>query len=278
MSVLSLDRYLSESSSFYIHRDEFGPQSRMKLHSHNFAEIFLVEKGRGHHRVNNKTFRLEEGMVCLVKDSDEHSLVSRRSMSILNIAFPPSFLKSLNHREGALFPLPESRIVATLEDEFRENFVSLSFGLSRGNHDPLDLEIFLLEFLRILRDGPLSVSRLDKEYNSTRLRHVPWMKEFNSMLNDPEELALNVGEIAERLGISREHLSREVRRIHGKGPSDMIAEARIRYACHLLRMSSLSIEEVSKKCGFSSPSRFYSRFRQIMGETPRHFREFRPGQ
>lgn len=273
MPVLKLESYLSEKTSFYIHRDDYGPSGGMKVHSHDFAEIFLVEKGRGRHRINGLGFRLEEGMLCIVLDRDEHSLVSRGRMRLLNIAFPVRLLKVLEREESSLFPLPESRVAARLEEEYRDRFVSLSHRLSRGNHEPLDMEIFLLELLRLLRDR----SRTDREPGRANgLSPLPWLKSFNRMLNDPEELGLNVAETAERLGLSREHFSREIRQVYGKGPSALITEARIRYACHLLRMSSLSVSEVSSRCGYASSGRFYARFRELMGQTPGHFRDYRP--
>jgi AraC family cel operon transcriptional repressor len=273
MAVLNLDRYLSERASFYIHRDDYGPGSGMKVHSHDFAEIFLVEKGRGHHRINGLSFRLEEGMLCIVRDRDEHSLVSRGRMRILNIAFPSRLLGVLEREESSLFPLPESRTGARLEDEHRDRFISLCYDLSMGSRELLDMEIFLLELLRLLRDR----RRTERESGNANGRSsLSWLKRFDGMLKEPEELGLNVEEMAERLEISREHLSREVRRVYGKGPSALMTEARIRYACHLLRMSSLSIAEVSVRCGYSSSGRFYTRFRELMGETPGQFRNYRP--
>ena len=273
MSVLNLGAYLPESASFYIHRDDYGPERGRKLHSHDFAEIFLVEKGRGHHEINGLNYRLDEGMICIIRDRGEHSLASRRQMRILNIAFSAYMLKVFEREDFSLSSLPESRIAAVLDDEDRSRFISLSHALSRGSHEALDLEIFLLELLRMLRD----VKRSEKgRIRSRENRHISWLGDFNRLLSDTEELGLNVGEMAERLGISREHFSREVMRIYGRTPVELIAEARIRYACHLLRMSSLRITEIAGNCGFSSPARFFTRFREITGETPGHFRNFRP--
>ena len=273
MPVLILDNYLTGPSSFYIHRDDFGPGKNEKNHSHDFTEIFLVEKGKGTHRINGKTYRLEEGMLCLVLADDEHSLESRGNMRILNMAFPSSHVELLRTRAVSLFPLKDHRIVSRLGDEARQNYISLSHALSRGKHDSLDLEIFLLEVLRLLRDGE---DRIEGSNDKAGAGQPFWMREFGKILSDPEMLKLNVSEAAEQLGLSREHFSRELKGRLGRSPADMIAEARIKYACHLLRMSTLSISEIAARCGYSSPSRFYSRFREIMGDTPKYFREYRP--
>ncbi len=273
MSMLNLQGYLPESSSFYIHRDDYGPGSGIRVHSHDFGEIFLVEKGRGHHGINGRDYRLEEGMVCIIRDRDEHSLVSRGKMRILNIAFPAAFLKVLEREGFSQSSLPESRIAGFMEDEDRTRFISLCHDLSRGPQKALDLEIFLLELVRMLREGK---RRKRGVRSADEGRHLPWLREFKRLLNDPEELSLNVGEMAERLGISREHLSRETGRIYGRSPVELIAEARIRYACHLLRMSALPVSKVAERCGYSSPGRFFTRFREITGETPGHFRKIRP--
>jgi len=84
---------------------------------------------------------------------------------------------------------------------------------------------------------------------------------------------MRVNELAARIGVSREHLTRVFRQQLGMSPAQYLARQRILLACEWLRDTPLSIKEVAYRLGFSRPHHFGVMFRRVVGTTPRQFRE-----
>lgn len=83
---------------------------------------------------------------------------------------------------------------------------------------------------------------------------------------------LGVDDMATRLGVSREHLSRVFKEQIGIPPAHYIALKKTRLACHLLLSSSLSCKEVAFRLGHDNASGFSRAFKQVTGLSPDAFR------
>jgi AraC-like DNA-binding protein len=83
-----------------------------------------------------------------------------------------------------------------------------------------------------------------------------------------------VDDLATRLGITPEHLSRCVRAIAGCSPKEYFLRARIRQAEELLRATRLPIAEVGRRVGYPDPYHFSRLFRRRTGMTPTECRQW----
>jgi AraC-like DNA-binding protein len=79
--------------------------------------------------------------------------------------------------------------------------------------------------------------------------------------------------LATELHLSPFHISHLFHRETGRTLSDYIMARRIREASILLRSSSLSIQEISKRIGYGSAAYFSRVFKRQMGITPQHYRK-----
>ena len=86
---------------------------------------------------------------------------------------------------------------------------------------------------------------------------------------------LNLQEIAARLKVSREHLSRTFRERTGITPREFAAEERMQYAVRLLRDSFLNCEEIAERAGYSGAVSFSRAFRKRFGYSPAQYRKQR---
>ena len=84
---------------------------------------------------------------------------------------------------------------------------------------------------------------------------------------------LATGEIAGYLGISSKKLERIFKRFVGQLPARFYIGLRLTLARDLLHHSGCSIEEIGKRCGFTSPSHFSRAFRNHFGCSPRTERQ-----
>lgn len=82
----------------------------------------------------------------------------------------------------------------------------------------------------------------------------------------------SIAQIAARCGISEATLYNTFRRVLRKTPNTVRLEVLCQKAAQLLITTSLSVEEVSRQCGFSSASYFRKVLFSITGKTPRQLR------
>ena len=88
-------------------------------------------------------------------------------------------------------------------------------------------------------------------------------------LSDPD---LNGAYLARRMGMSRMHLHRYLKRYYGKSATTVIQEMRIRRGEELLLGSGLSVRRIALLVGFRDPDYFSRIFKAYRGMTPREFR------
>ncbi len=83
---------------------------------------------------------------------------------------------------------------------------------------------------------------------------------------------IRLTELAERAGVSPEHLSRTFRAETGQTITDYILARKLETAANMLRYSDHSIAEISSILAFADQSYFTKKFRQRFGKTPAEYR------
>lgn len=80
--------------------------------------------------------------------------------------------------------------------------------------------------------------------------------------------AFGVETLADALALSSRHLSRRLAALSGETPAEAIRRRRLARAATLLAEDRLSVEEIMRAVGFTSPSGFRRAFRAAYGVTP----------
>jgi transcriptional regulator GlxA family with amidase domain len=81
-----------------------------------------------------------------------------------------------------------------------------------------------------------------------------------------------VGQLARRAGMSRRHFDRRFREITGTTPATWLTFQRVLLARQLLEETRLPVEQVARRCGFSSAASLRPHFRRIVGTVPAAYR------
>ena len=84
---------------------------------------------------------------------------------------------------------------------------------------------------------------------------------------------LDLGTLAAAAGVSKFHFTRCFAETYGETPMRYLTRRRIERAQDLLRSANLTVTEVCMLVGFSSLGSFSSRFRELVGESPRRYRD-----
>ena len=92
------------------------------------------------------------------------------------------------------------------------------------------------------------------------------------ILSHLDEDSLNAEMIAFELSISKIQLYRKLKSTVNMTTTEYIRNVRLEQACHLLKTSNMSVQEVMYACGFMTKTYFYREFQKKYGATPGEFR------
>jgi len=252
-------------------------------HSHDFVELILFEGGSGTHRVNGHDYPVIAGDVFVVQGVQTHALVECRDLVWTEVHFNTSRIPlpadQLKHLPGyhALFVLEPGRrrrgryqgrlqlrptrlaeamqIVTGMEREYegrRPGYEALLFSRL------VELMVFLSrEYSRcargetraLLRVGEV-VGLLESEY------HRPW----------------RVAELCSAAHMSKSALMVVFRGATGQTPIEYLIHVRLRHAMDLLRNTDRPVTQIAYHVGFSDGNYFTRKFRQVVGASPRAYR------
>jgi AraC-like DNA-binding protein len=86
---------------------------------------------------------------------------------------------------------------------------------------------------------------------------------------------LQMSELASRSGLSLSGFERQVQRVYGVTPSQLLTRARLDSASRLLRNTDWPVARVAVECGYFDHSAFTRAFRSAVGLTPIQFRRLK---
>lgn len=100
-----------------------------------------------------------------------------------------------------------------------------------------------------------------------------YIKEALSFIEQNFQNNISVEDIASFCGLNRSYFGKIFRESLGKSPQDFLMNYRMIKATELLRMTQLSIGDISKAVGYENQLHFSRAFKNIYGSSPRNWRD-----
>ena len=164
-------------------------------------------------------------------------------------------LDSLNH---ALYDHYQFCIRASFAECCHKNRASIRSGVFRSREDVAAAGIGILRsYRRAYAAFQSECDHLERARNQIR-EHIS------------DKLTLE--SVSAAINISPSYLSRTFSAAAGMTFCDYVRDERMALACRLLRSSRISIDEVSERCGFSTPNYFSTVFKKCIGQAPAAYR------
>ena len=101
----------------------------------------------------------------------------------------------------------------------------------------------------------------------------PYIEKCKQYIYKHMHETISIGEIADEIGVTENHLSMVFRRDEGITIKEYILREKIYYAKNLLTYSAYSMNDIARYFGFSSQSHFGNVFRKYIGMTPLEYRK-----
>jgi len=238
-------------------------------HTHDFAEVFWIERGEAVHEINRRREPLTAGQMVLMRPADTHDFLvrARCGATLVNVAFEADVLEQLRSRYFAQssWPWAGERLPAKFKLT-PADLVQLrgwADDLARAAPGARTRDWFLLSVLHLISRAPLTHADPNRP---------AWLDDALTRFANPDEFPGGVARLAELAQRCPEHLNRVVRKVSGKTATDLVNELRLDFASRELRMTNRPILDITLDCGLENLGYFYRIFKKRFGLTPRQFR------
>ena len=94
-------QYLAASFPFHVADVLQGP---LQEHSHEFFELVYVRRGRGEHRLQERSYAISAGDLYLIRPGEFHAYapLPKQQMRIINLLWMPSLSEQLLQPRGSM--------------------------------------------------------------------------------------------------------------------------------------------------------------------------------
>ncbi len=253
----------------------------VQSHCHPNFELHYIDDGEFRFTCSDRTFVLSKHTLVLIPPKQYHSFeVSEGSAKRLSLEFRLTQNKLGTPLYGKYISLLGKQTDTFIHREFLTEAINVgkSRGILQSEEEicKLRAELTLL-FLRVCE-----ILRTDDSDNSKK---TPATAELDPSDEDITvikllsfiEMNLNrritLREAARHIGLSERQLQRILNSRMGEGFSRLLAKARITKARELISQSKeLSLEEISRLCGYQSYVSFWGQFKKLTSFTPMEYK------
>lgn len=163
---------------------------------------------------------------------------------------------------------PDRPVYHAASHELREIMMSeMLYIAQHGDMSPLHLIGHLYLFMDALTRSSSSI-RLVK---SGRLRDF-YIQEAIAFIDQNFQNDISVEEIADNCGLNRSYFSKIFKEALGRTPQAFLLNYRMTKAAELLKLTQLSVSDVSKAVGYENPLHFSRAYKNVYGVSPREWR------
>jgi len=167
-------------------------------------------------------------------------------------------VRDLIARHGPIYALPQGKGLIKRLMAYA-NYNGLIYELT-----PFDGASLVLDVLATL--GNCAYAQNTDSPQSTSVRHA------QDIIRENLQTKINATDVAKRVRISREHLSRVFKKYTGVTLHDYILQQKMLLACRLLKETQLTNKEISYRVGFDRPTNFSRTFSRVVHMTPNRYK------
>lgn len=279
---------LSEMKLYYTYRRTSADSDQFHgtFHAHNGIEILIVHEGSGTLVVDQKSYEVAPGMLCVFQPYQLHHIQMdirpQRPFVRSVIQFVPSlyegyfdkwpgllaFFKQIHTSKlpyPCLYGLDGNDPLHTVLQRFDRKRSSLA-----KKDEPEEFSLFLVEFYHAFRavwernSGQLGPGLTRKVHQAERI--LVWLE---SHYAEP----LRLSQMAAELHLSPYHLSHLFKECTGSSISDYVTARRLQQAIKLLTSTDQAVARVGEAIGLTNCSYFCKLFKTRYGVTPHQYRK-----
>lgn len=251
-------------------------------HWHPEIEITLVTKGQMLYKINNDSFKLQQGQMLFGNSSTLHAgyMLQNEDCEYISITFEPKLI--YGYINSSIYvkyvkPIIQNFFLSAIHFDFSSAWheeavfiIKKIIDIESKKEEAYELEIvFLLtQFWRLLflNNNMIPVTNVSDKENYARIRLIISYIEEHYM----EQMTLE--EIAQLIHICRSECSRLFKKYMNISLFEFISRYRIEKSIDYLNNTNYSISEIASAVGYNDSNYYAKIFRKIKGCSPRQYR------
>ena len=243
------------------------------LHIHDYWEILLVVDSSLTHIVNDKTYTMKSGDVCLLRPYDIHCFTFEKENKTKTL----TFLIKTEYMQKILSVYSNDLYARLLSfDGIFTNKISTEF-LRAITPIILSMQSNMLDDATRLFQTKIIINRIIDNfifsYYSLKEQSPSWLNDFVMELNSPFISFENVDALARKTPYSYSRLSRIFKKHTGRTIIEHITMSKLSFAKDELIYTDKTISEIAQELDYLSISHFNRTFKKEMGISPREYRK-----
>ena len=236
---------------------------------HDAFSVSYVRRGSFGYRSCGRAFDLVAGSTLIGCAGDEYVCTHDHVCGdeCLSFQLAPDLAQALADRRatwrtGGLPPLPELVVLGELAQAAAE-------GRSDVGLDEAGM-LYAARFVSLVSEPRRTTPAATPHERRRAVEAALWIE-----ANAGE--AVDLGQTASQVGLSRFHFLRLFAKVLGVTPHQHLVRSRLRHAARLLADDTRTITDVAFEAGFGDLSNFVRTFRRAAGVSPRRFRRMARG-
>ncbi|MBQ6829848.1 MAG: helix-turn-helix transcriptional regulator [Clostridia bacterium] len=229
-------------------------------HYHSAVEFYLLTEGDCNYLIDDELYEIKAGDLVYIPQGVIHKTTysGRHSRTVINCpveSFGDVPLPSFRvFRNGDVYR-EMKRLFADVEREYKQDD-SFSQTLMEG---------YMRAFVALMhRHQNCYVN--ERQANKT-------IQEILAFLHEQYTSDITLQDLAQRYGVSAEHISRTFKKETGLNFIEYLSQLRLKKAETMLKFGNDSIAEIAFACGFNDSNYFSEKFKKVYKRSPGQFRK-----
>ncbi|MGM0844833.1 MAG: GH39 family glycosyl hydrolase [Bacillota bacterium] len=251
---------------------------RFPYHWHEDPEILFVLDGELEIRIDRKSYKLESGDIFLVNVNELHfinSLTSYGKTQVLVLQIDSKFLKEqgivLEEKRFYLNSRDVNVDSPFLMDELKYILANMmDVIINKKTLPDIKVKKWLLELIVILMENfEVTIKSEEKQHgNDQRLLEI-----LKYMNKNCIKSGLGLKDIAYEFNLNPQYLSRYFKEKVGVSLKKKLDSMRLNKSLFTLQTTEETVTEIALQYGFPDSKAYYRVFKDVLGITPREYRE-----
>lgn len=257
-------------------------EEEQNYHCHDFIEIVIILKGKGHFLINGTDIPITEGNVLLLNPGTYHKSIPLPSHTLTECYLAFTDVEFINTPKN-FFPLFHGqKILGKLPEKAKKEIFQLCSAMnqesqSRNTGRYFMLKAYLIQVLCLLlrfdQQEELSDEHHMKGYEFKSPNKTYVVQQIMKYMESHYREKISLDQIAENMYLSPFYISKLFKSETGDTPINYLISLRMEKAKELLdRNPSLSIQQAAAQVGYEDAYHFSKLFKKYFGLSPMYYK------
>lgn len=242
---------------------------RMRRTEHTNHLLIYCTTGKGKVTVGNRSWPVGAGDIVLLPPGRSHAYGT--SPDDPWTIYWVHYGGKRSEHYTALFELERPVATIGIHTSLITDFEAL-FALRQGGFSRRDLLHIACQLKQTLTGFAATLNR-----QTAHKGHRIDIEEVHRLMLQHIDRQFDLAALAQEASLSKYHFARKFKALTGHSPIQHFIHLKMQHACRLLDTTSDSVKKIASAVGYSDPYYFSRLFRQVVGSSPKRYRESRHG-